>query len=150
MLRLKNIKADEFKKRESVFIEIDGLLVPFFIEEFKTATSESAIVKFEGIDTGNRARIFTGNEVYVDANQIKKKKKSPDEFPDLKGYRVIDDKLGFVGIAGELEEITNNPLLRVMHEGKEYLIPVHEDIILEIDDQIREVRIIAPQGLFEL
>jgi 16S rRNA processing protein RimM len=35
MLKLRNNKAEDFKKRESVFVEIDGLLVPFFVESIK-------------------------------------------------------------------------------------------------------------------
>ena len=62
----------------------------------------------------------------------------------------MDKKLGFIGIAGEIEDIANNPLLHVTHEGKEFLIPVHEDIILEINDRDKVIFIDAPDGLFEL
>ena len=150
LLWFKNLKAEDIRGRESVFVEIDGLLVPFFIEIFQKNTPETAILKFEGIDSETKAKTFTGMAVYLLKQQVKQKGKSIAELPSLSGYKVTDKRLGFVGIAGEIGDIINNPLLQVKHENKEFLIPVHADIILEINDKEREIRIDAPDGLFEL
>jgi len=150
LLWLRNIKADDIRKRDSAFVEIDGWLVPFFIESFKISSAESVIIKFEGIDDETKARGITGNAVYVSPAQVKSKRESSGEFQELTGYQVFDSKLGFVGIAGEIADIANNPLLKVTREGKEFLIPIHEDIILEVNDKVKEIKIDAPEGLFEL
>jgi 16S rRNA processing protein RimM len=150
LLRLRNINAEEFRERESVFVDIDGLLVPFFIEEFKKSSSDAVIMKFEDIDSETKARTFAGLEVYIDINQAKPNKKVSDGKPQFNGYRVQDVNLGFVGTAGEIEDIANNPLLHVMLEGKDFLIPLHEDIILGINDKDKEITIAAPEGLFDL
>ena len=150
LLWLRDIKAEEFKKRESVFVDIDGLLVPFFIEEFKKSTSDAIILKLEDVDSETKARTFAGLEVYIEINHTKPNKKIHGEKPIIKGYRVQDINRGFVGTAGDIEEITNNPLLHVECEGKEFLVPVHEDIILEINDKDKVIIISAPEGLFDL
>jgi 16S rRNA processing protein RimM len=151
LLWLKNLKAEDINKRESVFVEIDGLLVPFFIENFLRNSEESAILKFEEIDSETKAKSLTGLYVYVLINdKVKRKKRYDKTSPSISGYKVTDIRMGFVGIAGEIAEIANNPLLQVMHEGKEFLVPVHEDIILEVNDMKKEIRIDAPEGLFDL
>ena len=43
---------------------LDGILVPFFIEEYRFRSDNAALVKFEGIDTAEKARGFTNVEVY--------------------------------------------------------------------------------------
>jgi 16S rRNA processing protein RimM len=150
LLLLRNIKAEDIKKRESVFVAIDGLLVPFFIESFKINTSESLILKFEGVLSETEAKTFAGKDVYMEAGHLKRKRHSESKLPDLKGYKVIDEALGFIGIAGEIADIEYNPLLIVHNEKKEFLIPVHEDIILAIDKKAKEIRIQAPEGLLDL
>jgi 16S rRNA processing protein RimM len=150
LLRLRNIKPEDIKKRESVFVDVDGLLVPFFIDEFKTATNDSVILKFGNIDSETEARSFAGSEVFISPHQIKISRKSKAEINSLKGYTVIDKKLGFIGKAGEMAGISNNPLIEIVHGGGKWLLPFHEDIILEINVQKREILIEAPEGLFEI
>jgi 16S rRNA processing protein RimM len=88
--------------------------------------------------------------LYVNSDQIRRKKKSPGNLPDFTGYIVTDNKLGFIGIAGSIEDISNNPLLHVNHEGRNFMIPLHEDIIESIDDEEQSIIINAPEGLFDL
>jgi 16S rRNA processing protein RimM len=150
LLRLRIIKSYEIRKWDSVFVEIDGLLVPFFIEEFKISSADALILKLESVDSETKAREMAGNAVYAAKEQVRLRKKTPGEFPDLKGYKVQDVALGFVGTAVDIADIANNPLLRVTRDGKEFLIPAHEDIILEVNTKKKEILIRAPEGLFEI
>jgi 16S rRNA processing protein RimM len=149
-LWLNSANAIDIKKRDSVFVEIDGLLVPFFIENFKINSAENALIKFEEVDSETKAKAFAEGRVYVLKNAIRKRRKAADVLPSFSGYKVIDRQLGFIGTAGEINEIANNPLLQVMNGNKEFLIPAHEDIILEINEKDREIYIDAPEGLFDL
>jgi len=150
LLLFKDLNVENFKGRESVFVEIDGLLVPFFIEEFREKTKDTASIKFRDIHSETQAKEFIGDAVYIQKSQVKRKRKRITEMPGVAGYRVKDRNLGFVGIAGTIADIANNPLLRVHHEDREYLVPVHQDIILEINDKEKVIVIEAPEGLFEL
>ncbi len=58
--------------------------------------------------------------------------------------------LGFIGFAEEVLDMKNNPLLSVINGDKEFLVPVHEDILLEVNDKEKIIRIDAPEGLFDL
>ncbi len=149
IVRFSGLKAEDIKKRGLVFVEIDGLPVPFFIESFQEKTEDTVILKIEGIDTENKAREFLGYPVYVMKDQIRIKTASK-KIQDIKGYQVIDKHLGFIGFAEEVVEMAKNPLLSVINGEKEFLVPVHEDIILEVNDKEKIIRIDAPEGLFDL
>jgi 16S rRNA processing protein RimM len=149
IVRFSGLKAEDIKKRGLVFVEIDGLPVPFFIESFQEKTEDTVILKIEGIDTENKAREFLGYPVYVMKDQIRIKQASK-KIQDIRGYQVIDRNLGFIGFAEEVVEMTKNPLMSVINGDKEFLVPVHEDIILEVNDKERIIRIDAPEGLFDL
>src|SRR5512133_2763341 len=101
IVRFSGLRAEDIKKRGLVFVEIDGLPVPFFIESFQEKTEETVILKIEGIDTENMAREFLGYPVYVMKDQIKIKPR-PNKIRDVKGYQVIDKHLGFIGFAEEV------------------------------------------------
>jgi len=150
-VKLGGLRADEIKDRGLVFVEIDGLPVPFFVTEFVEKTADTLVLGFDGVRDESQAREFSGCPVYVMKDQVKRKRGKQEALPQaVTGYRVIDRQLGFVGIAGELIEVTNNPLLSVIRDDREFLVPAHESIILEIDDRKREIHIDAPAGLFEL
>ena len=46
-----------------VFLKVDGLLVPFFIEEYRFRSDETVLMKFCDIDDADHARELTGCEV---------------------------------------------------------------------------------------
>jgi 16S rRNA processing protein RimM len=150
LILLRDIKAEEIIKRDTVFVVIDGLLVPFFIEEFRISSSDAIIAKFERINDQTAAKSLSGSKVYVLHEQIGKKQKHTSDMIDLKGFTVRDQKTGFTGVAGEINDIVNNPLLQVYKDNKVYYVPLHEDIILKINKKEKTIVIDAPEGLFEL
>jgi 16S rRNA processing protein RimM len=150
ILWFKDLKAEDIKERGTVFIEIDGLLVPFFIESLLEKSADAAILKLKGINSESQVKGFSGCHVFVRTDQIRQRKKSGTVILSLKGYKIRDIRLGDIGIAGDIEDIANNPLLQVLREDKEYLVPFHTDIILEIRDKEKLIVIEAPEGLFEL
>lgn len=150
LVRLRNLKAEDIKKRDHIFVDVDGLLVPFFIEEFKPATADTAIIKLEDVNSENEARHYSGCEVYISPSLLKKRKKESSSISPVNGYKVIDKRLGFIGTAGAMTGLSTNPLLEIINEGKQWLIPVHEDLIMEIKHIEKEIIIDAPEGLFNL
>ncbi|MBN2813808.1 MAG: hypothetical protein JXQ80_07000 [Bacteroidales bacterium] len=150
LVRLEPNAPNVIKNKEPVFIEIDGLLVPFFMDTFYLNNSETAITGFEGVTSATKAKSFAGAAVYITARHPGKQKKAGINRIPVKGYRVMDARLGYVGLAGSMVGVAANPLLEVEHNGREYLVPLHDDIILAIDDSKGEIHINAPDGLFDL
>ena len=140
-----------------VFCRMDGLLVPFFFEEWRFRSDTTALVKFEGIDTANAAQQMVGAEVFFP------KELTPDEIDEedltwrhFMGFDVVqtDDKGATgrtLGIVSDVLDQTANILLDVQApDGQSLLIPAHEDFILRADHRERRLYVCVPDELLTL
>jgi len=135
----------------TLFLEIDNLLVPFFIadEGLRFKSGESVIAQLEWIDSDKKAKDLCGLSVYVDQNDV-------IEFDDevspnaLVGYQLFDEALGLIGEITEVNDYSGNLLLAVEYQGKDALVPLNEDLIVRLDEEKREIVLRIPEGLFDL
>lgn len=127
-------------------LDVDGILVPFFIEEYRFRSDTSAIVKFEDIDTVERARELTGCDVYFPRELA-----DDDDVPSpslLVGFDLVDAGTNKkVGRIADIDDSTAN-LLFCLDDGR--LIPANDDLIAAIDTQAQTVVMHLPEGLLEL
>jgi 16S rRNA processing protein RimM len=135
----------------TLFLDIDNLLVPFFIAEgsLRFKSGESVIARLDWIDSDKKAKELSGLSVYVNQDDIIE----PDDelSPNaLTGFRLYDTALGFVGEILGMNDFAGNLLLTVEYRGKEALVPLNEDLIIRIDEDAREIEMQLPAGLFDL
>lgn len=151
VLRLNNnLITDDIEELGTVFIEFDGLLVPFFVSGFYSKNPNSFIIKFDDIDSADQANEFVNCKVFTQ-DLITPETDDLISDPDsIVGYTVIDKKYGNIGKISEFLNLPNNPLLRVIKGKREILIPVNDEYILEIDDANKTIFINATEGLIDL
>ncbi|MBQ8501155.1 MAG: 16S rRNA processing protein RimM [Bacteroides sp.] len=135
---------------EYVICLMDGILVPFFIEEYRFRSDSTALMELEGIDTAERARIFTNVEVY-----FPKKLAEADDTAELTwdyfvGFLMKEVHQGYLGEVTEVDNSTINTLFIVERQGEELLIPAQEKFITDIDQKHRIITVKLPQGLLSL
>ena len=140
---------DVFDRVDADFLilDIDGILVPFFIEEYRFRSDMTALMKFEGIDTQERARELTGCDVYFPRNLAASDDDSIS-WSAIVGFDIIDastDKS--VGRIASIDDSTLN-ILFCLEDG--HLIPASEDLITQIDQQARTITMHLPTGLLDL
>ena len=129
---------------------IDGIFVPFFLEEYRFRSDSTALVKLEGVDTAERARNFTNIEVYFPI------KHADDMMPDqlswnyFVGFRMEEIHQGRLGEITDVDTSTLNTLFVVDHNGSELLIPAQEEFIADIDQQHKVITVNLPAGLLSL
>ncbi len=137
--------------KESVFLEIDGLLVPFFISEIKVNSRERCRIKFDWIDSEPQAKKLTNCSVLLHIDTISHTKINYEETLNLlEGFMVIDKTFGELGIINHVIENTNNPLMSITYNKVEILIPIHPDLIIDIDSPKKKLHINCPEGLIDL
>ena len=139
---------DIFDRTDADFLilELDGILVPFFMEEYRFRSDSLALMKLEGIDTQERARELTNCEVFFPREQ------QDDEenlsWAAIIGFTVIDEQTNTpVGTIASVDDSTENVLFE-LEDGT--LIPASEDLITNIDTKKRTITIDLPEGLLEL
>lgn len=131
-------------------IEMQGILVPFFIEDYRFKSNETALVKFEGINSDEKARIFSGLTIYLPKAFLEKVEDKEIELDYFVGFTLIDVQLGEVGVISEVDQTTENALFVIPTTDDELLIPVGDDYIQEIDHENKRIIVDLPVGLLEL
>ena len=128
-------------------VETEGLLVPFFIEEYRFRSDSTALVKFEGIDSQDRARELTGCEVYF-PRHLADAEDDTLSWAAIVGYSLIDAATGkSVGRIASVDDTTVNVLF-CLEDGK--MIPAAEELITVVDKEKRVIEMELPEGILEL
>ena len=130
-----------------LILKVDGIFVPFFIEEYRFKSDSNAIIKFEDIDTQERARELTGADVYFPRSLAE----NDDEnlsWPVLVGFDIIEaSNRRTIGRIASVDDSTLN-ILFCLDDGR--LIPASENLITAIDQQTRTLTMHIPEGLLDL
>lgn len=140
-----------------LFVEIDGLPVPFFIEEYRFRSDDTALMKFDGIDTEDAAAELTGCDVLFPRDMADDNDGAVSK-AEIVGYSVIDAATGQpVGTIASVDNSTANLLFEVLPndattsaQGETILIPANEDLIKDVDRQGHSITIAIPDGLLSL
>jgi len=141
---------DSIEQSKILFIEIDGGLVPFFVIEASLRGDNSLVVMLEDYHLPEKALKLVGCKVYIKIEEIYD---SEDEFlfyPQLIGFKVIDEDKGEVGVVKEVSESMHQVLLTVMKDKKEILIPLAEEFITKVNRHKKELFMVLPDGLIDL
>ena len=120
-----------------MFIEFDGLPVPFFIESITAKGNSKAIVHLSGVDCLEDAEEIVGRAVWLDAEE------EEEDSEDFIGWTLLD-KGRIVGTVTGIEPIPGNLCLIV----GDTLVPLHEDLVLSADPEKRILDLDLPEGLF--
>lgn len=129
---------------------LDGILVPFFLEEYRFRSDTTALVKLEGVDTAERARMFTNIEVYFPAKHAEAAAPGELSWDFFVGFRIEEVHRGVLGEVTDVDTTTINTLFVVDYKGEELLIPAQEDFIVGIDQEQRVITVDLPEGLLAL
>ena len=128
-------------------LDVDGILVPFFIEEYRFKTDSNVLMKFDGIDTQERARELTGCDVYF-PRELSEDDEENISWAEIIGYSLLDVQTGQeVGRIASVDDSTINILFE-LEDGK--LIPASEELIADVDTKNRQIAIHLPEGILDL
>ena len=140
---------DVFDRVEADYLvlDIDGILVPFFMEEYRFKSDANALVKFDGIDTVERAKELTGCDVYF-PRELSDDDNGHISWAEIVGYLLVDAETKTVaGTIATVDDSTMNTLFE-LEDGR--LIPAPEELIQAIDTKKHQIEIKLPEGILEL
>lgn len=155
---LLDIDAEFFEEHPCFIIDVDGIYVPFFAESVRAKGHQATLIKPEGINTEEEAKLFPGKTVYVLKRELADFERQDADSGEEGGY--ADDFIGFtlLGEQGEtlgeitaLETSTANALFIVRTPADTTLyVPVAEEFITSINPEERTITMSLPDGLLTL
>ena len=158
VMSFRAIAPEDINLQEPVFIVFDGLPVPFFIESFTKRGNSKALVRLTGIHNQEDVEEIAGKAVYIEEGEEQELSLEEDGFAALVGWMLLtpsdtssespeDMELMEVGEITDFVDIPNNPCIEVETENGAVMIPLHEDLILSVDPENRELIMEVPDGL---
>lgn len=130
-----------------LILDIDGILVPFFIEEYRFKSDANAIMKLEGVDTQEQARELTGCDVFF-PRALAPSDDDAMSWAEIVGFAIIDAATGHeMGRIASVDDTTLNILFE-LEDGT--LIPAPEELITDVDRQAKTITIELPNGLLDI
>ena len=132
------------------FVELDGLLVPFFLNEegLRFRTANTAIVSLKWVENEKYAKRLIGNSVYLFLDEIAKEEADLME-SKFTNYLLEDVTRGKIGLIIHEDDFSGNIVLTVDYDGEEILVPFNENLLVLIDENKKVIRMNLPEGLLD-
>ena len=128
-----------------VMLLVDNIPVPFYVDDWRYKTDDVLLLKLEDVDTEAAAKRLIGCKVYLEKRMFGQEQADSLTWQELKGYVVVEQSHGKIGVISEVDETTINTLF-LLDSG--VVIPAHEDFIVSIDTKKSEITLALPEGLF--
>lgn len=148
-----NFSTDVFDTEDIDFmiIDIQGILVPFYIDEYRFKSDTTGLIKFDGIQSDEQARAFSGLTLYVQKKYLDKVETEEIELDYFVGFLLTDQISGEIGLIAEVDQTTENTLLVIERDGNdELLVPFGIDYIQSVDHEKKSILVNLPEGLLDL
>jgi len=148
-VHLEEVDLDEITHAGSIFVDIDGQRVPFFFTRIYEKGRDT-LIKFDDFNDPQSASILVGRDIYAPPGHLvdgSDESWDPEEFV---GLLVRDEKHGDLGEVTALEGNAKNPVLVIMRGTQEVMVPLVDEMIVDINMEERSLLIRTPEGLIDL
>ncbi len=150
LIKLDTDEPKSYLEMESVFVEYDNNLVPFFIEKSSLQKSNLLRVKFEDVESEEDAEDLLKCDLYLPLNLLPTLNEDQFYFHEVIGFTVEDINYGTVGILTGINDTTSQALFEIEKNGKQILIPMNDEFLEKVDKQNRIISVKTPEGLIDL
>ena len=148
-VKLEKIFSENIPRMESVFLEIEGRPVPFFISGYDYSGADILKLSFDGYESIEKVSEFTGCRIFLTTG--KSGRTHTDDITNLVGYLVLEQNDNFLGTITGIIQNPGQWLLSIASPSeKEILIPLHNDFIVSIDDAKKTIIMDIPDGLTDI
>ncbi|WP_343747716.1 ribosome maturation factor RimM [Fluviicola sp.] len=141
---------EDYRTLDAFFIDINGQLTPFFVQSFQLKNKGFAAVKLEGVDSENDAKVILRKSCYLPLSVLPELDDMHFYDHEIIGFQLVDKSYGEVGIIEQVMDNNVNPLIQVMKDEKEVLIPFVPGLIQKVDRPAKTLHVAAPEGLIEM
>ena len=150
VIKLDTDEPELYKNMESVFVDLGGNLVPFFIKTSSLSRGTMLRVHFEDINNEEEADFIMKAGIYLPLNLLPKLEGNQFYFHEIIGFHVIDEIHGDVGVLVYINDKAAQPMFEIENGDVEIFIPMIDDFIKKIDRENKQIHVKTPEGLIDL
>jgi len=139
-----------YENLESMFVEFNGHLVPFFIISASLHKNSFLRVQFEDMFSEDEADRVIGCEVYLPLQMLPKLEGDKFYFHEIVDFDVQDQRLGYIGKVVRVNDANAQALFEINFNGTEILVPMIDTFIQKLDRENKTLYLDTPLGLVDL
>lgn len=141
--------TDWLNEGDAIFVEMTkGSNIPYFVEHANKHAAVELLVKLEDVSDAEAAKRLVGKQVFADVDILEKAK--ADTPLMYIGFELIDQQKGSLGVITDIFQAGAQWIAQIMVEGKEVLIPLADNLILDLNKKNKFIRMDLPNGLIEV
>ncbi len=149
IVHLETDEPELYENMESVFVETNGMLVPFFFEFTQVHGPKKLLVKFEDT-TPEEAEKLVNKHLYLPLETLPELEGTDFYYHEIIGFTLYDQNNTEVGVIKGINDTTAQALFEIEINEKEILVPIVEEWILEVDRENKAILVEIPEGLLDL
>lgn len=142
-------KKTSLKGMAAIFLEDrKSSFLPYFIRSARVKNEKEIYLKLEDISSREAALKLVQREVWMEEKDFEKFAAGSAPIA-LLGYSVVANGTA----VGKIEEVIEQPhqvLCKILIEGKDVLIPLHEKTLQGVDKAGKKVFVDLPEGLLDI
>ncbi|MGQ2982860.1 ribosome maturation factor RimM [Flavobacterium sp.] len=139
-----------FENMESVFVELNNHLVPFFILESRIHKNEFLRIRFEDMTSEEEADRIMGCGIYLPITMLPQLEGNKFYFHEIIGFDAEDERLGNIGKIVGVNDTSAQALFEIKKGDIEILVPMIDDFIIKVDRENKKIVLNTPEGLVDL
>lgn len=154
-LNVEDKYLEDLSQAEVLFLNLSGRKIPHFVEYINF--ENPFFIKFEDYDSKEAAIELTGVEIFMRESDLLAEEEKVFEIPDnglfyekYIGYQIKDQTAGVLGAIEEIVAYPQQEMAALTINEKEVLIPLNEQLIVEVKEEEKMIEMDLPEGLLEL
>ena len=149
-IKLVNNYDINLKSIDTIFIEEDNILIPYKLKNIKHQKKNNLTLVIDEINTELKAQQLFSKKCFLPKRFLPERKGI--DFYDFQviDYVVIDKNKKKIGSIVEIIDKPFQSLMVVNTNLKEILIPIHQDIVLNVSHEKKEIQVELPNNFFDL
>ncbi|MGN0032971.1 MAG: ribosome maturation factor RimM [Candidatus Limimorpha sp.] len=148
-LKIDVANPGDFTDLKYLLIDENKNMIPYFIDK-QIIRGDKMFLYFQGVDTLEKASFFVGKSVFLPNEFLPELDEDDFYYSEIIGFTLFDESLGEIGKISDVIEYPTQAVIQVMKDGKEILIPVHDDIITKIVKKEKSIVVRTPEGLVNM
>tara|TARA_B100001167_G_scaffold147896_1_gene95605 strand:+ start:47 stop:559 length:513 start_codon:yes stop_codon:yes gene_type:complete len=132
-----------------LFIEINKKHIPFKLDSIKTFKNKSYKIKFNEVNDDAYANQLISKSVFIKSNDYPDLKKETNIYSAIINFSAFNNEAKI----GEIININENlpqPVFEINYKSKTVMVPIHEDLIIKIDKENKNIFLRIPDGLLDI
>lgn len=149
VLKLDTDQPEIYQKLSSLFVEINGLLVPFFIEHAQWSKQDALTISFKNA-TEQLIEQSLGKNVFLPLSTLPPLTGKKFYYHEVIGYEIREEDGKSCGNIVSINDQTAQHYFMLALADKEIIIPIIKDWIIEVNREEKYIKMQLPEGLMDV